>query len=280
MQNKKKIIIAVAPVSHVGKSIPSESKNPITPEEISEQVINCAKAGAGMVHLHVRDLKGEQTFDLSVFKKTLDLICAKSDIIIQGSTGGVSTLTLEERCVCLDEPRVEVASLNMGSVNFGDGVYINTIPDIKFWSAKMKVKKVLPELENFDLSMISTCIRLADGGVLNRPLHFNFCLGFENAIQSNIDNLFYFKQSMEPGSNWGFTHEGMEDFSLHAGALSMGASVLRVGFEDGFYFKKNHAAKNNVILVEKLVNLIESLGHEIATPKEAHNILRLDKLRK
>jgi len=120
------------------ESIPAECNNPLSPDEIAEDVTNYAKAGAGMVHLHVRDQIGEQTFDLSVFRKTLDRIISKSDIIIQDSTGGISTLSLEERCVCLDESRVEVASLNMGSVNFGETVYINTLPDIRFWARKMK----------------------------------------------------------------------------------------------------------------------------------------------
>jgi len=140
-QTKQKIIITVAPVCHVEKSIPVGSKNPITPEEIGIEVGNCAKAGASMVHLHVREENGKQTFDLSVFSKTLDEIRKRTDIIIQGSTGSLTDNTLEERCVCLEEPRVDVASLNMGFVNFGEKVYINTVTDIRFWSHRMKEKK-------------------------------------------------------------------------------------------------------------------------------------------
>ena len=119
---KRKIVVTVAPVCHVGKPVPEGSKNPLTPEEIAADVVACAEAGASMVHLHVRDLTGEQTFDMTQFSRTLDLIRQKSDIVIQGSTGGLSTLSLEDRSVCLSEPRVEVASLNMGSVNFGESV--------------------------------------------------------------------------------------------------------------------------------------------------------------
>ncbi|MBO5685957.1 MAG: 3-keto-5-aminohexanoate cleavage protein, partial [Alistipes sp.] len=92
---KRKIVVTVAPVCHVGKPVPEGSKNPLTPQEIADDVIACAKEGASMVHLHVRDLTGEQTFDLTQFSQTLDLIAAQSDIVIQGSTGGLSTLTLE-----------------------------------------------------------------------------------------------------------------------------------------------------------------------------------------
>ena len=177
----RKIIITVAPVCHVGKVIPEGCKNPLTPEEITEDVINCYKAGACEVHLHTRDLKGEQTFELDVFRDTIHRIHEQSDMIIQGSTGGLSTLTLAERCVCLDVPEVEVASLNMGSVNFGETVYINTLPDIRYWAQRLKETDTIPEMELFDLSMVETCSRLADEGVLERPLHYNFCVGPGNS---------------------------------------------------------------------------------------------------
>ena len=122
----RKIIVTVAPVCHVGKEIPAECKNPLTPEEIAEDTINCYKAGACEVHLHTRDLQGNPTFELDVFRQTIGLIRKETDMIVQGSTGGLSTLTLAERCVSLDVPEVEVASLNMGSVNFGETVYVNT----------------------------------------------------------------------------------------------------------------------------------------------------------
>lgn len=85
----RKIIITVAPVCHVGKEIPSECKNPLTPEEIAEDTINCYKAGACEVHLHTRDLQGNPTFELDVFRQTIGLIRKETDMIVQGSTGGL-----------------------------------------------------------------------------------------------------------------------------------------------------------------------------------------------
>jgi 3-keto-5-aminohexanoate cleavage enzyme len=279
--SKRKIIITIAPVCHVGKHIPGECKNPLTAGEVAEEVINCAKAGAGMVHLHVRDEKGEQTFDLSVFKKTLDIFTAKTDIIIQASTGGIADFSLEERCVCLNEPRVEVASLNMGSVNFLETVYINTLPDIRFWAKRMKERKVMPEMEIFDLSMNENCKKIASEGLINKPMHYNFCLGSgaASALPATPQNLMYMKSAMEPGSHFGLNHDSMPDFSMLACALTMGASVIRVGFEDSFYYAPGKIAKTNSVLVEKLVELIHSLGLEVATPKEARVIMGLDKLR-
>jgi 3-keto-5-aminohexanoate cleavage enzyme len=277
----RKVVVTVAPVCHVGKPVPAECSNPLKPEAIAEDVANCAKAGAAMVHLHVRDLTGEQTFKLETFVDTLELIAAKTDLVIQGSTGGMSSLTLEERCVCLDVSKVEVASLNMGSVNFGESVYINTLPDIRFWAARMKEKKVVPEMEIFDLSMVETCSKLANEGVLKRPMHYNFCLGSGTAsnLSATPQNLGYMVSLMEPGAHWGLNHDQMPGFSMLACALSMGASVIRVGFEDSFYYAPGKPAATNAMLVEKLVALIRSMGLEPATPAEARAIFGLDKLR-
>ena len=89
----RKVIVTVAPVCHVGKEIPADVKNPLTPEEIAEDTINCYKAGACEVHLHTRDLQGNPTFELDVFRQTIGLIRKETDMIVQGSTGGLSTLT-------------------------------------------------------------------------------------------------------------------------------------------------------------------------------------------
>ncbi len=128
----KKILLSMAPVCHEKVETPEGIHNPVKAEDILKQVIKCSKLGVSMVHLHVRDDQGKQTSDLSYFSKTIDFIRSESDIIIQGSTVGVAELSLEERCVWLNAPGVEMASLNMGSTNLGDGVYINTLPDIRF----------------------------------------------------------------------------------------------------------------------------------------------------
>jgi 3-keto-5-aminohexanoate cleavage enzyme len=277
-----KIIITVAPVCHVEKPVPEGAFNPVSPEVISRDVVNCANAGAGMVHLHTREENGEQTSDLTVFSKTLDLISAGSDIIIQGSTGGLADLSLEEKCVCLDESRVEVASLNMGSVNFGETVYINKLSDIRYYAGRMRKNKIVPELENFDLSMLESCARMADEGVLERPMHYNFCLGPGGAsnLSANSRNIFYMQSLTEPGSHWGLTHDGMKDFSMLLTALSMGASVVRVGFEDSFYYAPGKMAQSNTELVERLAALVREMGLEPASPSEAREMLGINKLRK
>jgi 3-keto-5-aminohexanoate cleavage enzyme len=268
----RKIIVAVAPV---GKDIEPPAMNPLTPQEVAREVIDCTRAGASFVHLHVRDDQGNQTEDLTRFSRTLDLIRESSDVIIQGSTGGLSQLSLEERCVALNDPRVEVASLNMGSVNFSEDVYINRLPDIRYWARRMEETNVIPELEIFEAGMLTAVAKLLEENVLKPPLAFGFCLGFHWALPADPNSLFYLKSSLAEPAPWGVVHESMQDFSLLATAIGMGAAAIRVGFEDSVYYAPGKAAATNAELVEKIVSLIHLIGYEVATPVEARKLLGL-----
>jgi 3-keto-5-aminohexanoate cleavage enzyme len=268
----RKIIVAVAPV---GKEINPPSVNPLTPEEVAREVIACSRAGASFVHLHVRDDKGNQTEDLTQFSQTLDLIRESSDIIIQGSTGGLSSLTLEERCVALKDPRVEVASLNMGSVNFGEDVYINRLPDIRFWARRMQEANVIPELEIFDAGMLTVVTKLMNEHILKPPFAFGFCLGFHWALPADPASLHFLKSRLPHAAPWGVVHESMQDLSLLAAAIAMGAAAIRVGFEDSVFYAPGKAAATNAELVEKIVSLVRQIGFEVATAEEARKLLGL-----
>lgn len=268
----KKIIIAVAPV---GREVEPPSINPLTPEEVAKEVIDCTRAGASMVHLHVRDSRGEQTEDISDFAKTLDLIRESSDIIIQGSTGGLTTLTLEQRCVSVTDPRVEVASLNMGSVNFGEDVYINRIPDIRYWAGRMAENNVVPEMEIFEAGMVAAAQMLIEEGTLKPPFYYNFALGAHWAAPADPRSLFYLTSLLPAGAPWSVVHDGMHDFTLLATAIGLGASMVRVGFEDSVLYAPDKIAGSNVELVEKMVAFIHEIGCEVATPNVARKILGL-----
>ena len=268
----KKLVIAVAPVAHMEKKIPGGVVNPVTSQAIAVETLACYQAGASLVHLHVRSESGAQVGDLSVFSKTIDLIRKESDIIIQGSTGGISDLSLDKRSASVEESRVQMASLNMGSTNFSEGVYINTYPDIRYWAKKMQDHQVVPELEVFDLSMIETCLAMEREGVLKQPLHFNFSLGFPGALPAKPEHLFQLKQALPPGSSWSLLHEGMTDFSLLATAVGLGASGIRVGYEDGFYLQPKKIG-SNVELVRHAVQLVNSMGYEVASVAEAKEML-------
>ncbi len=273
---QEKIIVAVAPV---GADIVPPSVNPLTPEDVAAEVVACARAGAAMVHLHVRDEAGAPTGDLSAFARTLDLIRASSDIVIQGSTGGLSTLSLAERCVALDDLRVEVATLNMGSVNFGEDVYINRMPDIRYWAQRMAAGRVVPELEIFESGMLAAARRLMDEGVLRPPCYANLPLGAHWALPADPRSIFFITSLLPDGMRWSVVHDGMPDLSLLAVAIGMGASAVRVGFEDSVWYAAGRAARTNAELVAQVVGLIKAMGGAVATPEEARQLLGVAALR-
>ncbi len=267
---QEKIIVAVAPV---GTNIAPPSINPMTSAEVAGEVVACSRAGAAMVHLHVRDESGDPTGDLTAFGRTLDLIRASSDIVIQGSTGGLSTLSLEERCVALNDPRVAVASLNMGSVNFGEEVYINRMPDIRYWARRMHACRVVPELEIFESGMLAAAEQLIAEGVLKPPYYANLPLGAHWALPADPRSIFFITSMLPSGVRWSVVHDGMRDLSLLATAIGMGASAVRVGFEDSVWYAPGQAARTNAELVGRVVALIAQMGGAVASPDEARQIL-------
>ena len=186
-------------------------------------------------------------------------------------------MTLEQRCVSLQEPRTEVASLNMGSVNFGEGVYVNTLPDIRFWAAEMRRHGVVPELEIFEAGMLASIDRLVDEGVLELPLNYNFSLGFRGALPPDPRHLAHLAAMLPPGSHWGLIHEGMEDFRARGRGARARGDRGRAGFEDGRHLAPGEPARSNVELVTRLADLARLLGLRIATPAEARAILDVRK---
>jgi 3-keto-5-aminohexanoate cleavage enzyme len=271
----RKVIIAVAPV---GRSTQPPAINPRTPKQVADEVIRCARAGASMVHLHVRDAKGVQTEDATVYSETLNRIRKSSDIVIQGSTGGLTTLTLEQCCVALNDKRTEVASLNMGSVNFGEEVYINRLPDIRYWAKRMRQTKTVPEMEIFDSGMLPAARALVAEGAIQPPYSICFALGFHWTLAPDPKSLFFMTAMMNETVPWGVIHDGMTDFTLLATAIGLGASMVRVGFEDSIFWAPDQAVKRNVELVQRLAQLVRLLGHAVATPAEARAILGIRRL--
>ena len=265
-----KIMVSVAPVD--------ASSGRAVPEEIAEDVLRCAALGAAMVHLHVREIDGTLTKDTRLLEKTIDLIRKESDIIIEASTGGVSSLSIEERCAPLYSAKVEACSLNVGSVNLGKAVYLNPIDDVRYCVSEIKRTGKKPEVEVFEIGMIHTMKELQKEFALPSPLLFAIVLGHEGAAPATTEALLAMRSLIPQDAIWGITHAHREDNRIIHAALSLGARAVRVGFEDSYYIKKGKTAKKNHEIIANLVREMDSLGYEPMTASEARSFLGMREL--
>ncbi|HDK25717.1 MAG TPA: 3-keto-5-aminohexanoate cleavage protein [Candidatus Atribacteria bacterium] len=264
----KKIILALAPTGGWGK----DYNNPLEPEKIAKQVITCAEEGVSLVHLHARDSKGELTTDLSNFSKTIELITNECSVIIEASTGGLSSLTPQERALPLQNEKVELGSLNMGSLNFLDKVYINTVPDIRYWLQSMIKNRVKPSLEIFDTSNIAISDLFIKEGLINPQYNFNFIFNYKWGMSFSLPLLEVLKSMLPKESIWGAVFGGSSDFSSHLQASLQGATMVRVGFEDSRICNYGEA-KSNLELVKEIRRELEISSFELADPEEARKLL-------
>lgn len=270
MDGKRKIIISLAPVGN----FPAENTEVVlTPEGIAGEVEECADAGASLVHLHVKDAYGQPVTDRSLFDAVVKEIRRRCGVIVQGSTGGDGHLSAEERCVVLDNPVVEMASLNMGSTNFFDGVYVNAPDEIRYWARRMRDAGIEPEFEIFSPDMIEAAALLYREQLVNPPYSFGICLGIPWAMPADARYLSICASLMPEEARWGLIEHARSDFSLVAVALALGASWIRVGHEDSPQRSDQKDQRGNAVLVREVREFIESLGYEIASSQEARRIL-------
>lgn len=248
---------------------------PLTPDEIAEAARLAVQAGAAVVHVHVRDEQGKPTNDSNQFKEVLKKIRERCRPvpIIQVSTGGAVGDSFESRAEPL-EAGADMASLNAGSINFGEGVFENPIPFIEFLAALTGRMKISPEIEIYDLSHVETAVRLIEKGDIARPAHFQFVMGVHGGIAATEENLKLLVSRIPKKSTWTVAGIGRFELPMADLALKMGGHV-RVGLEDNIYLEKGVLAKGSHELVEKAVELALRCGREPATPEEARKVLSL-----
>lgn len=249
---------------------------PYTVEEIAREAESAYKAGASIIHLHVREDDGTPTQRKERFKECMDAIRAKCpDVIIQPSTGGAVGMSDEER-LQPTELYPEMATLDCGTLNFGgDEIFVNTENTIKNFANIMNQRNIKPEIEVFDKGMVDYAIKYHKQGFIKAPMHFDFVLGVQ--MTATARDLAFLVDSIPAGSTWTVAGIGKNQFPMAALAIVMGGHV-RVGFEDNTYISKGVLAKSNGELVEKVVRIAKELGREIATPNEAREILGLKPL--
>jgi 3-keto-5-aminohexanoate cleavage enzyme len=265
---------------------------PHTPEEIAKAAIDSYKAGAAVVHLHVRDpLTGERVHKVELFRETIRIIREECDMIINTTTGVGPDATLEERIAIIPElsgdPKVkpEMASLNCGSLNFGmlnrekrefvlNDVQMNPWASLLHFADTMKQYGVKPELEIYEAGMINNAQVLQSLDAVKAPLHFQFVLGVLGGLQATIDNLVFLKNSIPKDATWSVCAIGLNIYTIGPVAIAAGGNV-RVGFEDCVHIAKGVLADSNAQMVAKMRHLSEEMGREVATPEEARKILSL-----
>jgi 3-keto-5-aminohexanoate cleavage enzyme len=257
---------------------------PYTPAEIGEEARRAAEAGAAIVHIHARNDDGTPTWSPETFRRIFEEVRARTDVIINFSTGSVG-IPAAERVAHISQLKPEMAALNMGSMNYAiysekrkefyhDHVFANPFHDIRFFLEAMNEAGVRPEMECFDSGHIGNTRPLIDLGVLRPPYQFSLVMGVLGGIPASTRNLVHQVGSLPPDSHWQVIGIGLEQWRLVAAAITIGGNV-RVGLEDNFYVEAGRMAVSNGDLVEKAARLCRDLGREVASIGEARDTLAL-----
>ena len=250
---------------------------PVTPEEIGLAAEECFQAGASIVHVHARNPDGTPTQDKETYRQIMTAVRARCDVIVQVSTGGAVGMTPQERLAPVTLAP-EMATLSMGSVNFGGDVFMNHPADMVVFLQAMQEHGVKPELEIFDSGMLTTAHRWLKKGLLTSPLHFDFVLGIPGGMAGTPEALMYLKAQLPEGASWTVAGIGAAQLPLGTLAIVLGGHV-RVGFEDNVYYRKGELASSNAQLVARIARISRELDRPLATPDEARALLRIDRQR-
>ena len=302
-QATNKVIISVAITGAIHTPTMSEAL-PVTPDEIAEQSIAAAEAGAAIIHLHARDPKtGIPTPDPNVFMQFLPRIKQASDAVINITTGGGLNMKLEERLAAPLKAKPEMCSLNMGSMNFGifpaadkykswkfdwEEPYLRGTDDFIFRNTFKDIERIIRELgegcgtrfehECYDIGHLYNVAHFVDRGLIKPPFFIQSIFGILGGIGADPDNLLFMKRTADRlfGNDyvWSVLAAGRHQMAFTTQAAMLGGSV-RVGLEDSLYIGKGKLAKSNAEQVAKIRRIVEELSLEIATPKEARAMLNL-----
>jgi uncharacterized protein (DUF849 family) len=298
----KKVIVTCAVTG--GIHTPSMSPHlPVTPNEIADAAIAAAEAGATVLHLHARDPEtGKPTQDPSVFELFLPRIKQSTDAVINITTGGAPHMTLEERLRPAIQFKPEVASLNMGSMNFGlfpmlqryqalkhdwerehldgsrDRVFKNTFQDIEYILQRCADNGTRFECECYDIGHLYTLSHFLDRGLVKPPLFVQSVFGILGGIGAHPEDVLHMKRTADrlfgTDYRWSVLGAGRNQLPVASMAVAMGGNA-RVGLEDSLWAAPGKLAQSNAEQVRLVRKVIEGLSLEVATPTEARELLEL-----
>jgi uncharacterized protein (DUF849 family) len=299
---QRKVIITCAITGSI--HTPSMSPHlPVTPKEIADAAVGAAEAGAAIVHLHARDpVDGRPTQDPKYFREFAADIRNRSNVVVNFTTGGAATMTIQERLRPALELKPEVASLNMGSMNFGlypmlerfrefrfdwereylrtsdDRVFKNTFKDIEYILTSCADNGTRFEIECYDIGHLYTAHHFFARGIVKPPLFIQSVFGILGGIGPHPDDVAHMKRTADRlfGENyrWSVLGAGRNQLPIAAMSAAMGGNV-RVGLEDSLWIGPGKLAESNAAQVRAARQVIEGLGLSIATPDEAREILAL-----
>jgi 3-keto-5-aminohexanoate cleavage enzyme len=270
-----RLLITVAPTG--AESSKADVPNlPTTPEEIAATARDCQAAGAGMIHLHVRDHDHQPTLDLGLLREWVAAVRESSDLVVQLSTGGSVHDPLEDRLKVLDaEP--DSCSLTMGTTNFGDDVFSNPWPFVCELYQLSQERRVVPEFELFDLGQVHALERLLDkyGLPYGGKVHCDLVMGVPGGMNGTADALVASVAALPAATtSWSATGIGRSTLAVALASLSKGGH-LRVGMEDVLTISRGVPVESNAQLVERAVALGALAQRTPMTPAEASNLLGL-----
>jgi 3-keto-5-aminohexanoate cleavage enzyme len=244
---------------------------PITAEEIADEAARCREAGVSVIHLHVRNDDGSPTQAQDRFAAAIDRIRAKTDCIIQVSTGGAIGMSIDERAQPL-ACKPEMATLNCGTLNFGDDVFVNTRPQIRDLAGRLRAAGAVAELECYEVGHVEEALALADKGIVSRPLHFQFVMGVPGGIGAKEENLRHMIALVPSGASWAVAAVGRFQQPMTELAMRLGGHA-RVGLEDNIYLSKGVLAEGSAPLAARAAAYARSIGRTPVEPSRARALL-------
>ena len=298
-----KVIISCAVTGAVHTPTMSDAL-PITPEQIVDQSVAAAAAGAAIIHLHARDPEsGAPSGDPEIFRRFLPVIRQRCDAVINITTGGAPTMSIEDRLRGAIRFSPEVCSLNMGSMNFGlfgaadryekwkfpwehdyllaseDFIFRNTFRDIRYILETLGAGGTRFEHECYDVGHVYTVAHFLDRGLIKAPFFVQMIFGILGGIGADLDNLMFMHRTAQRlfGSatyHWSVLAAGRHQMPFLTQAALLGGHV-RVGLEDSLYIERGRLAASNAEQVEKIVRILAEMGHVPATAAEAREMLDL-----
>lgn len=286
-------VIITAAVTGSQPSYKVHPNIPITPQQIADQSIDAARAGAAIVHIHVRNpATGDPVGEPALYREVVERIAASDvDPVINLTTGygarfipgsenprladPASNFTSpEERTRHILELRPEICSYDVATFNFGETAFINTPAHLRVMAARAREAGSLPEIEVFEPGHILLARQLMTDGHLDPPGHFQLCLGIKWAMPATVDAMRFMLSLLPDGCTWAAFGVSREQFPIARAAVQLGGHV-RVGLEDNLYLEKGVFAPDNAALVRKAVQVVEEEGCRVATPDEARRLLGL-----